>query len=80
MAYGEFKDLSGRTASTKVLHDKIFNIDKISKYDGYQRGIASIVYTFFDKKSSGVLLHVQINLISKIKLQQNKNEQKFNII
>ena len=76
MAYGEFKDLSGKTASDKVLHDKIFNIDKISIYDGYQHGIASMVYTFFDKKSSGY----QINLISKIKLQQNKNEQKYNII
>ena len=73
MAYVEFKDLSGRTAFDKVLHDKIFNIDKISKYDGYQHGIASMVYKFFDKKSPGVLLHVQINLISKIKLQQNKS-------
>ena len=23
------------------------------KYDGYQRGLASMVYKFFDKKSSG---------------------------
>ena len=29
------------------------NIAKNSKYDGYQRGLASIVYQFFDKKSKG---------------------------
>ena len=26
---------------------------KIPKYDGYQRGLASMVYTFFDSKVSG---------------------------
>ena len=53
MAYGDFKDLAKRTASDKVLRDKAFNIAKNPKYDGYQRGLASIVYKFFDKKSSG---------------------------
>ena len=47
MAYGYFKDLERRTASDKVLGDKAFNIAKNRKYDGYQRGLASIVYTFF---------------------------------
>ena len=28
-----------------------FNIAKGSKYDEYQRGLASIVYQFFDKKN-----------------------------
>ena len=51
MAYGDFKDLKRRTASDKVLRDKAFNIAKNPKYDGYQRGIASMVYKFFDKKS-----------------------------
>ena len=51
MAYGDFKDLTKRTASDKILHDKAFNIAKNAKYDGYQRGLASIVYKFFDKKS-----------------------------
>ena len=37
MAYGDFKDLSRRTASDKVLRDKAFNIDKHSKYDVYKR-------------------------------------------
>ena len=51
MAYGDFKDLARRTASDKVLRDKAFNIAKNPKYDGYQRGLASMVYNFFDKKS-----------------------------
>ena len=50
MAYGDFKDLKGRTTSDKILRDKAFNIAKNPKYDGYQRGIASMVYKFFDKK------------------------------
>ena len=51
MAYGDFKDLARRTASDKVLRDKAFNIAKNPKYDGYQRGLASMVYKFFDKKN-----------------------------
>ena len=47
------KDLARRTASNKVLRDKAFNIAKNPKYDGYQRGLASMVYKFFDKKSKG---------------------------
>ena len=53
MAYGDFKDLKRRTFSDKVLRDKAFNISKNTKYDRYQRGLASIVYKFFDKKSKG---------------------------
>ena len=53
MVYGDFKDLERRTASGKVLRDKAFNIAKNPKYDGYQRGLASMVYRFFDKKSKG---------------------------
>ena len=53
MAYGDFKDLARRTASDKVLRDKAFNIAKNLKYDGYQRGLGSMVYKFFDKKSTG---------------------------
>ena len=52
MAYEDFKDLARRTASAKVLRNKAFNIAKNPKYDGYQRGMAFMVYTFFDKKSS----------------------------
>ena len=45
--------LAFNTASDKVLRDKTFNIAKNPKCDGYQRGIASMVYKFFDKKSKG---------------------------
>ena len=63
MVYGDFKDLERRTASGKVLRDKAFNIAKNPKYDGYQRGLASMVYNFFDKKSkgSGVNMPLQSN-------------------
>ena len=53
MAYGHFKDLERRTQSDKVLRDKAFKIASDPKYDGYQRGLASMVYKFFDKKSKG---------------------------
>ena len=53
VAYGDFKDLARRTASDKVLRDKAFNIAKNPRYDGYQRGLASMVYKFFDQKSTG---------------------------
>ena len=53
MAYEDFKDLPRRTASDKILRDKAFNIGKNPKYDGYQRGLASMIYKFFDKKSTG---------------------------
>ena len=48
-----FKDIKRRTASDKILRDKAFNIAKNPKYDGYQRGLASMAYKFFDKKSTG---------------------------
>ena len=51
MAYGDFTDLSKRTAADKVLHDEAFNIAKNPKYHGCQRGLASMVYNIFDKKA-----------------------------
>ena len=53
MAYGKSKDLAKRTHSDKVLRDKAFKIASDPKHDGYQRGLTSMVYKFFDKKSSG---------------------------
>ena len=47
MAHGDFKDLKRKTASDKVLRVKAFHIAKSPKYDGYQRGLASMVYNFF---------------------------------
>ena len=53
MAYVDFKNIKRRAASHKILRDKAFNIAKNPKYDGDQRGLASMVYKFFDKKSAG---------------------------
>ena len=48
MFYGDFKDVTGRASS----NDKAFDTAKSSKYDGYQHGLASMIYKFFDKKSA----------------------------
>ena len=53
MAYADFEDLNKRTFADKVLRDKELNVAKDPKQDGYQRGLGSMVYKFFDKKSSG---------------------------
>ena len=53
MAYCKSKDLAKRTQSDKVLRDKAFKVASDPKYDGYQRGLASMVYKIFGKKSSG---------------------------
>ena len=45
-----FKNVAKRTAADKVLRDKAFNVAKDPKYDRYQRGLASMVYKFFDKR------------------------------
>ena len=53
MAYGKSKDLARRTQSDKALRDKAFKIATDPKHDGYIRGLASVIYKFFDKKASG---------------------------
>ena len=53
MAYGKSKDFVKRTQSNNVLRDKAFKITGDPKCDGCQRGLASMIYKFFDKKSSG---------------------------
>ena len=53
MAYGKSKDLKKELNQKKVLRDKAFKIASDPKHDGYQRGLASMVYRFFDKTSSG---------------------------
>ena len=80
MGYGDFKDLKRGTFSDKVLRDKAFNIAKNPKYDRYERGLASVVYTFFDKKSAGSSIvnndnnndYKQINqLLENLKKEKN---------
>ena len=61
MAYGDFKDLARKTDPDKVLRDKAFDVVKNLKYDGYQRGLASMIYKSFDKSSqAAVLICMQI--------------------
>ena len=50
-AYADHKDLINRTKADKVLRDKAYNIASNTKYNGYKRGLANMVYKFFDKKS-----------------------------
>ena len=71
MAYGKSKDLVKRTQSDKVLRDKAFKIASDPKYDGYQRGLASMVYKFFDKKSSGSGANAEPNyqLVNELHMQ-----------
>ena len=51
--YSDSKDLTKRTVADKILRNRAFSIAKDPKYDGYQRGLGSRVYKFFDKKSKG---------------------------
>ena len=60
MTCEDFKDLAKRTAPAKVLRHKLFNIAKNPKYDGYHRGLVSMVYNFFDKKTKGSAIKNEI--------------------
>ena len=63
MAYADLKDLSKRTAVDKVLHDEAPDITENRKYDEYLRGIASLVYNFFEKKLLVAVLKMKRFLI-----------------
>ena len=63
IAYGDFKDLTRRTTFDKILCDKAFTIAKNPKYHRYQRGLASMVYKFFYKKTSGGATKMKLCLI-----------------
>ena len=54
ITHEDFKDLQRRIASDKVLRDKAFEIDINPKYDRYWRGLASVVFKFFDKKTGQI--------------------------
>ena len=60
MAHGDFKDLAKRTEADEVLRNKAFKIARDQRYDGYQRGLASMVFEFFDKKSQGSVHSLQV--------------------
>ena len=61
MGYGDFKDLAKRAASDKVSRDRAFNIAKNLKYNGYQRGLASMVYNLLIKSLNVVMLVMNLN-------------------
>ena len=56
MAYGDFKNLARRTASDKLLRDKIFNIAKNPKYDGDQSGLLLWFTNFLIKRQKEIVL------------------------
>ena len=61
MAYGDFKHSERRTQSDKFLKDKAFEITNNPKYDGYQRGLASMV---LNRNQKEVVLKMKLNKIS----------------
>ena len=73
MAYVDFKDLAKRTASEKVLLDQVFNIAKNTKYDGYERDLASMRYKSFNKTYTAGAVR-RLNK-SAIKSENISNEQ-----
>ena len=72
MAYGNFKDLAKRTAADKVLRDKAFKIASDQKYDGYQTGLASMVYKFFDKKATGGSVNIPLDFNGQLAEELHK--------
>ena len=77
MAYGDFKVFKKRAAADKVLRNKPFNYAKDPKHDGYQRGLASMVYKFFDKKTigSGVTMLANKSAIKSIPQNEQLAEE-----
>ena len=65
MTYWDFKDLAKRISSHNVLRDKAFNIDKNPKYDGYQRGLDSMVYKRFDEKTAGSGINMEAEPVQR---------------
>ena len=58
------KDIKRRTASDEILREEAFTIAKNPKYDGYQRGLPSMVYRLFDKSPQVVVvLHALLGLL-----------------
>ena len=64
MAYVKYKDLTKRTQSDKALNDKAFEIANNPKYDGFQRGLASVVYKFLRRNQKEVVLKMKLKKIS----------------
>ena len=66
-AYSDSKYLSNRTVADRILKDRANDIAIIPEYDGYQRGLANMVFKFFDKKTgSGVKASVNEELAQEL--------------
>ena len=65
-AYPDHKDLITRTEADKVLRNKAYDIASNPEYDGYQRGLASMVYKFFDEKSIGSGINSSLILANEL--------------
>ena len=82
MAYGKRKDLVRRTQSDKVRRHQAFNTESDPKYDGCQRGLASMLYKFFDKKTTrgGFINELNYQLaddLHKAIIRKFKKKQKY---
>ena len=65
--YADYKDLLNRTQADKVLKDRAYKITRNPKYDGYQRGLAAMVYKCFDKKvGSGFINKNSVQLADEL--------------
>ena len=64
MVYNKFKDLERRTQSYLVLKNKALKIASNQKYNGYEKGLASMVYKFFDTKSKGSVLKKSVEFFT----------------
>ena len=74
MANNKFKDLEKRTQSDIVLKNKSLKVASNPKYNGYERGLASMVYKFLDKKSKGCgLKENQENVLQNSELANEMN-------
>ena len=86
MAYCKHEDLTKRTESDIVLRDKAFKIASNPKYDGYEKGLTSMVYKFFDKTSTGIGINsvsnqqlaneLQNQLLEKLKKEKYNHHSK----
>ena len=78
-AYADHKDLINRTEAEKVLRDKAYNIASNPKYGGYQRGLASMAYKSFDKKSTAQPSYLE-RMGSGIKKDMKKSKARSSLI
>ena len=67
--------------SVKILKSKAYEIERNCNYDGYQRALASTVYTFFDKNTgSGISVIEQIaDELPKAAIKKNLRIKMLNI-